>query len=194
MKYILSRGTKIFYYLFGQTIGKLAYPSYVFKGKYFQRAGSVGWKWLFNCFFWQKLIGINKHVPWPVSFRISIAFPQNIVFDPDDLNNFMTHGCYFQAGDARLMIGKGTFIAPNVAIVTENHDLMDPNKRAGGRDVIIGEKCWLGFNAVVLPGVVLGNHTIVGAGAVVTKSFPDGHCVIVGNPAKKIRDLERIGL
>ena len=58
------------------------------------------------------------------------------------------------------------------------------------RDVIIGEKCWIGMNCVVLPGVTLGDHTIVGAGAVVTKSFKDGYCVIAGNPAKKIKDIE----
>ena len=45
------------------------------------------------------------------------------------------------------------------------------------------------MNSVILPGIVLGNHTIVGAGSIVTKSFPEGNCVIAGNPAKKIRDL-----
>jgi acetyltransferase-like isoleucine patch superfamily enzyme len=42
------------------------------------------------------------------------------------------------------------------------------------------------MNAVILPGVTLGDHTIVGAGSVVTHSFPEGHCTIAGNPAKKI--------
>jgi acetyltransferase-like isoleucine patch superfamily enzyme len=189
MKFVLSRVKKTFFYFFGLFIGKFAYPTYVFEGRHFQRPGSIGWEWLFHCFVWQKIIGINKHVPWPVSFRISIAFASNIEFHPDDLNNFMTHGSYFQAGNARLVIGKGTYIAPNVGIITENHDLKNPDKRAGGKDIIIGEKCWLGFHSIVLPGVVLGNHTVVGAGSVVTKSFPNGYCVIAGNPAKKIRDL-----
>lgn len=47
------------------------------------------------------------------------------------------------------------------------------------------------MNSVVLPGCHLGPYTIVGAGAVVTKSFPEGHCVIVGNPARIIRHLEK---
>lgn len=42
------------------------------------------------------------------------------------------------------------------------------------------------MNSILLPGVCLGNNTIVGAGSVVTKSFPEGNCVIVGNPARKI--------
>jgi len=46
------------------------------------------------------------------------------------------------------------------------------------------------MNAVILPGVVLGDFTIVGAGAIVTKSFPEGYCVIAGNPAKVIRQLD----
>jgi acetyltransferase-like isoleucine patch superfamily enzyme len=46
------------------------------------------------------------------------------------------------------------------------------------------------MNAVILPGVTLGDHTIVGAGSVVTKSFENGNCVIAGNPAKIIKNLE----
>ncbi len=50
----------------------------------------------------------------------------------------------------------------------------------------IGNNCFIGQNAIILPGVSLGDNTIVGAGAVVTKSFPDGNVVIGGNPAKII--------
>lgn len=179
----------LFYFLFGITIGRLLFPSHIFKSKYFKRPGDIGWKWLFQAFIWQKIIGINKHVPWPVSFKIAVVAPENIDFHIDDLNNFMTQGNYFQAANAKLIIGKGTYIAPNVGIITENHDLKDPDKRSGGRDVIIGSKCWIGFNAVILPGVILGDHTVVGAGSIVTKSFPEGYCVIAGNPAKIVKKI-----
>lgn len=46
------------------------------------------------------------------------------------------------------------------------------------------------MNAVILPGVHLGDHTIVGAGSVVTRSFPEGNIIIAGVPAKKIKDLK----
>jgi acetyltransferase-like isoleucine patch superfamily enzyme len=58
-----------------------------------------------------------------------------------------------------------------------------------GKDVIIGKKCWIGMNAIILPGVQLGDNTIVGAGSVVTKPFPDGNILIAGNPAKIIKRL-----
>ena len=59
----------------------------------------------------------------------------------------------------------------------------------GPKTVYIEEKCWIGMNSVLLPEVRLGEKTIVGAGSVVTKSFPMGNCIIAGNPAKIIRCL-----
>lgn len=47
------------------------------------------------------------------------------------------------------------------------------------------------MNVVILPGVVLGTRTIVGAGSIVTKSFPDGYCILAGNPAKIIKNLDK---
>ena len=56
--------------------------------------------------------------------------------------------------------------------------------------VTIGNSCFIGMNSLLLPGVELGDHTIVGAGSVVTKSFPEGNVVIAGNPARPICTLE----
>lgn len=97
-------------------------------------------------------------------------------------------GTYFQAF-GKINIGRGSYITQNVGIITANHNLHDLDSHSQPRDVNIGEKCWIGMNSVVLPGVTLGPHTIVGAGSVVTKSFPKGNCVIAGNPAKIIRHL-----
>lgn len=183
----------MFYFFFGTTIGRLVYPRKVFKSKYFKSMGGEGWMWVTKYFVSQKIFGYNRHVPWPCSPHINVARPENIIFNMDDLNNFVTHGNYYQA-NGEIIIGKGTYIAPNVGIITENHDISDPDKRGVAESVIIGEKCWIGMNSVILPGVRLGNHTIVGAGSVVTKSCSErdrqGYCVIAGNPAKKIRDIK----
>lgn len=105
--------------------------------------------------------------------------------DCDDRSHIWSSGVYIQ-DTPHIHIGKGCYIAPNVGIIAINHDPANPSNHLPPDDVHIGDNCWIGMNAVILPGVTLGDHTVVGAGSVVTHSFPDGDCVIVGNPAKII--------
>lgn len=161
-----------------------------FKGGRFGKFTAPGWKWVIHDYKMCKAKGVNQDVPWPVSADIRIVGPENISFHPDDLNNFQTFGNYYQAIE-RISIGKGTYIAPNVGIITANHSLEDISKHGTPKPVTLGERCWIGMNAMILPGVSLGDNTVVGAGSVVTKSFPEGNCVIAGNPAKMIRVLKR---
>lgn len=135
-------------------------------------------------------MGYNRDCKFPCSPLIRVTCPENLEFSLDDLNNFSTFGVYFQAIGG-IKIGKGTAIGPNVGIITENHDLYDPELRGKKAKVVIGENCWIGMNALILPGVELGPHTVVGGGSVVTGSFPEGWCVIAGNPAKVIKTLKR---
>ncbi|MCP3429293.1 sugar O-acetyltransferase [Opacimonas viscosa] len=92
---------------------------------------------------------------------------------------------------AEVRIGNDCLLAPNVSLYTANHPL-DPNERRSGLEsaapIHIGDDCWIGGGAIILPGVTLGSNIVVGAGAVVTKSFGD-NVVIAGNPAKVIRYL-----
>ena len=88
-------------------------------------------------------------------------------------------------------IGKDVAIGPGVKIVTKNHNLQDVWGYQERKPVHIGDYCWIGANAVILPGVTLGPRTVVGAGAIVTKSFSEGYCVIVGNPAKIMKRLKK---
>lgn len=168
--------------------GSLFFDRRYLRGKYFDQSLS-GWRWVLRSILWQKLLGFNRHIPWPVSPFIGIYKPSNVEFDVDDINNFQTYGTYFQNFSGRIVIGKGTYIAPNVGLITSNHDPENLDKHLDPKDIIIGRKCWIGMNVVILPGVILGDHTIVGAGSIVTKSFPDGDVVIAGNPAKVIRKL-----
>ncbi len=166
----------------------LFYSKEYLGGKYFQTLHSRGWLWVIRGFFQQKLCGYNREARWPISKHITVICPENIIFDKDDLNNFQGFGNYYQA-IGKISIGKGTWIAPNVGIITANHDVYDLDIHQDAKPVIIGERCWIGMNSVLLPGVSLGPQTIVGAGSIVTKSFPNGYCVIAGNPARKIREL-----
>lgn len=97
-------------------------------------------------------------------------------------------GNYLQ-GAGNLYIGNYVQFAPNVGVLTSNHDLYD-QRISVKKEVIIGDYCWVGMNSVILPGVTLGTRTIVAAGSVVTKSFPNGFCVIGGSPAKIIKELD----
>lgn len=170
--------------------GCLWYDRQYLRGRYFSRTHFTdGWRWILRCWFGQKVLGRNRHVPWPVPPHVCIGVPENIIFDPDDMRNFHTTGNYFQGLGAKVIIGKGSRVAAGTGFITANHDFQDIHTAQAGKDIVLGENCWVGMNAVILPGVHLGPHTMVGAGSVVTKSFPEGNCVIVGNPAKKIRDL-----
>jgi acetyltransferase-like isoleucine patch superfamily enzyme len=97
-------------------------------------------------------------------------------------------GCYIQGANG-LEIGAGTIIAPGVKIITANHSFADFQQWVVAEPIRIGRNCWIGVNAVILPGVQLGDRVIVGAGSVVTKSIPS-NCVIAGVPARTLRSLE----
>jgi acetyltransferase-like isoleucine patch superfamily enzyme len=142
--------------------------------------------------FWfrQKIINYrkNKRIYWPVHSTSTIVYPENIVVGVDAYPGIMG-GCYIQ-GIGGIEIGDYTQVAPNVIIVSANHDVYDSREHIEAK-VRIGKYCWLGAGCKIMPGVTLGDFTIVGAGAVVTKSFPEGHCILAGVPAMKIKDLER---
>jgi acetyltransferase-like isoleucine patch superfamily enzyme len=94
-------------------------------------------------------------------------------------------------GHERIEIGDDVFTGHHVYITDANHGYEDPGVAIGrqfapARPVVVGAGSWLGHGAIVLPGVTIGRHVVVGAGAVVTDDLPD-FCVAVGNPARVIR-------
>jgi hypothetical protein len=177
---------------FSRAVGGMFFSREYLTGRWFDQR-SMGWKWLWRGVLFQKILGFNRRVPWPCSPFITISNARKIVFHPDDMNNFQTYGVYFQNFKGSITIGKGTYIAPNVGIITSNHVPGKLSSHAPGKDVVIGKACWIGMNSVLLPGVVLGDNTIVGAGSIVTKSFPEGDMTIVGNPAVILRRNEPAG-
>jgi acetyltransferase-like isoleucine patch superfamily enzyme len=140
--------------------------------------------------FIQKILGINREAYWPVS-RNSIVTGARNIFAGIETSPGSMPGCYIQAAhNGKIYIGDYTQIASNVGIIASNHLLTD-NRKHIPSTIIIGKYCWLGFGCVILPGVKLGDYTIVGANSVVTKSFMEGYCVIAGNPAKIVKYLDR---
>ena len=127
----------------------------------------------------------------------------------DAATHRINEGCWF--GGTEVSLGRGTFVnmrcvfdnwAPisigancylgmGVSLVTSTHELGPSGQRAGavsGKPIVVGDGCWIGANAIVLPGVTIGPGCIIGAGAVVSKDCePDG--LYAGNPARRVRDL-----
>lgn len=93
--------------------------------------------------------------------------------------------------DADIYIGDDTMIGPNVNISTAGHPIWPAyrlKKYQHNQQVHIGKNCWLGANVTVLPGVTIGDNTVVGAGSVVTKDLP-ANVVAVGNPCRVLREI-----
>ncbi|MCQ1952073.1 sugar O-acetyltransferase [Arthrobacter sp. zg-Y238] len=101
---------------------------------------------------------------------------------------FINAGCRFQ-DQGGIRIGDDCLIGHNVVLATLNHDL-SPAHRADMHPapVTLGRNVWLGSNVTVLPGVTIGDDSVVAAGAVVTKDVP-ARSLAVGSPARVIRSL-----
>lgn len=136
--------------------------------------------------FIQKVLGFNKKAYWPVHFTSFISSPQNIFIGVGSAPG-LSPGCYIQGG-GKIYIGDYTLVAPNVGIISANHDVYN-NSQHIKSEVRIGNYCWIGMNAVILPNVHLGDFCVVAAGSIVTKSF-SAYSVVAGNPARLIRTLE----
>ena len=180
------------YWLFGHFYAFFLYDKKYLSGRWFDGKlnglCAAGWKWAVYGARARILFGENKTARFPIAHGCRVVHPQNIHFSSDDLNNFQMYGVYYQA-IGPITIGRGCYIAPNVGLITANHDFHDLDRHSEAKPIVLGDRCWIGMNSVVLGGVVLGENTIVGAGSIVTKSFPEGHCIIAGNPARKIREL-----
>lgn len=152
--------------------------------KTFNTAGPVRLKLL----FFQKFLGFNRYAYWPTHYTSTISSPKNILIGVGTAPG-LSPGCYISGG-GNIYLGDYTLVGPNVGIISSNHDIYENNKSIY-KSVKIGKYCWIGMNSVILPGVELGDFTIVAAGSVVSKSFKDGFAVIGGTPAKIIKILEK---
>jgi maltose O-acetyltransferase len=96
--------------------------------------------------------------------------------------------CSFE-GHGPIVVGRDVLFGPEVMILTSDHHI-DPDgevsRSATYREVRIGDRCWIGARVMIMPGVTIGEGTVIGAGALVTKDCDPG-AVYVGVPAKRVR-------
>jgi len=93
--------------------------------------------------------------------------------------------------DTHIYVGDCTMFGPNVVIATAGHPILPELRERAmqyNASVHIGRNCWLGAGVIVLPGITIGDNTVVGAGSVVTKDLPS-NVIAVGNPCKVLREI-----
>ncbi|KAJ9299652.1 hypothetical protein DTO271G3_2536 [Paecilomyces variotii] len=130
-----------------------------------------------------------QHEPW-VEAPIRIDYGFNVKLGQGVFINF---NCVI-IDTCLVTIGSRTMFGPNVSLFSGTHPL-DPALRNGtegpelGKEIHIGEDCWIGGNVIILPGVTIGKGATIGAGSVVTKNVPAFH-LAVGNPARVTKKIE----
>lgn len=93
--------------------------------------------------------------------------------------------------DTDIFVGDNVMFGPNVIIATAGHPVDPPLREKVAQfniPVRIGKNVWIGAGAIVLPGVTIGDHSVIGAGSVVTKNIPP-NVVAVGNPCRVLREI-----
>lgn len=127
------------------------------------------------------------HSPFHCDFGTQISIGENFV------GNFNLT----ILDEAEVVIGDNVFIGPNVSIYTVEHALNTSQRNEGimrSRPVHIGDNVWIGGNVTILPGVSIGDNSVIGAGSIVTKNIPPS-VLAVGNPCLTLRtisDKERV--
>ncbi|NEP66989.1 MAG: acyltransferase [Moorea sp. SIO3A5] len=100
--------------------------------------------------------------------------------------NVINFGCLLDGRHYHIHIGNDVSIGPEATILTLGHDPQSPSFGDRGGDVIIGDRVWIAYRAIILPSVKIGEGAVIGAGSVVTKDV-EPYTIVAGNPARLIR-------
>ncbi|GGP08865.1 DapH/DapD/GlmU-related protein [Oceanobacillus neutriphilus] len=124
--------------------------------------------------------GFSLFVPFTSDFGKNLTIGKNV---------FINSGCRFQ-DQGRIIIGDGSLIGHNVVFATINHDYNPLNRGTMYlKPIELKERTWIGSHATILPGVTVGENSVVAAGSVVTRDVPPD-TIVGGNPAKFLANLE----
>jgi len=104
--------------------------------------------------------------------------------------NVINFGCLLDGRKFQIRIGSDVSIGPEASILTLGHDPQSPEFEDRGGDVVIGNRVWIGYRAIILPGVTIGEGAVVGAGSIVTKNV-EPFSIVAGNPARRIGERNK---
>ena len=104
--------------------------------------------------------------------------------------NVVNFGCLFDGRKYHIRTGTDVSIGPDAIILTLGHDPQSADFADRGGDVLIGDRVWIGYRAIILPGVTIGEGAVIGAGAVVTRNV-EPYAIVAGNPARKIGERNK---
>ncbi len=104
--------------------------------------------------------------------------------------NVINFGCLFDGRKYNIKVGNDVSIGPEASILTLGHDPQASDFADKGGDVIIGDRVWIAYKVIILPGIHIGEGAVIGAGAVVTKDV-EPYAIMAGNPAVKVGTRNR---
>lgn len=134
----------------------------------------------------KELLGDMEDDIW-IEPPVHMAYGKNVHIG----NHFYANFNLVIVDDIDVYIGEHVMIAPNVTITPTGHPVDSDLRKPGTQfsiPVKIGNNVWIGSNAVILPGVTIGDNSVIGAGSVVTNDIPK-NVIAVGNPCRVLREI-----
>lgn len=119
----------------------------------------------------------------------SYFYPGTIIVNPNNISigqdTFFNYNCLLSAF-SKISIGNRVSVSYNVKIITETHDAFDKNFKAITKPIVIKDNVWLGAGSIILPGVTIGEGSVIAAGSVVSNDV-EPWSIVGGVPAKFIK-------
>lgn len=143
---------------------------------------------LITIFIFQKIIGINRHIKFPVHFTNFIGKSAGFEIHKSSTYSIAVNGGMYIQTINGIRIGPNTIIASGTKIISANHNINNYKEHIKVTPITIGKNCWIACNVVILPGIEIGDNVVIGAGAIVNKNV-NSNSIVAGVPAKPINHI-----